>query len=189
MIVCSELQIFVETTMDIVSFLFLAIIIVATINTIYSTKYKVVNMPSAPATRQAIINDIQTIPGDYRSLKIYDCGSGWGGLCRRLSKAFPKADITGIEISPIPFLVSYLWPFRKYRIIRTNLFHVDFSSADVLIFYLSPYHMKRLETVLREQNLAGKIIYSQGFPFQKWKESKTIEVPYTLEKKLYRYDL
>ena len=188
MIVFSELQIFVETTMDIVSFLFLTIIIVAILNTIYSTKYKVVNMPSAPATRRAIINDLKTIRGNCESLRIYDCGSGWGGLCRKLSKAFPKATLHGIEISPVPFLVSFLWPFRKYRVTRNDLFNTDLISADILIFYLSPYHMKKLETLLSSQDLSGKTLYSQGFPFNEWKESKIIEVPRTLEKKLYRYD-
>lgn len=175
--------------MDIASFILLLFIFVVVINTIYSTKYKVVNMPSAPNTRRATIDDIRSSKGDCDGLNIYDCGSGWGGLCSKLSKAFPNACVTGIEISPIPFLVSYLNPFRKYKVKRDNLFEIDLSDTDILIFYLSPHHMAQLIKKLENNTKEKVIIYSQGFPIPEWDPSKIIIIPYALEKKLYRYDL
>ncbi len=145
-------------------------------------------MPSAPNTRKAIIEDIKSLKGDCHDLHIYDCGSGWGGLCGKLSKAFPSAIITGIEISPIPFLVSYLNPFRKYKIKRDNLFEIDLSQVDILIFYLSPYHMNLLSHKLLNAVKKGTIIYSQGFPIKEWDISQEMSISRSLEKKLYRYD-
>src|ERR1700734_1065408 len=37
---------------------------------------------------------------------IYELGSGWGSLVIALARAFPKAHIRGIEISPVPYWVS-----------------------------------------------------------------------------------
>jgi 16S rRNA A1518/A1519 N6-dimethyltransferase RsmA/KsgA/DIM1 with predicted DNA glycosylase/AP lyase activity len=151
--------------MDIASFILLLFIFVVVINTIYSTKC------------------------DCDGLNIYDCGSGWGGLCSKLSKAFPNAQITGIEISPIPFLVSYLNPFRRYKIKRHDLFRIDLSQADILIFYLSPYHMDMVSHKILSEVQKGTTIYSQGFPIKGWNVSKEMDISLSLEKKLYRYDL
>ncbi len=175
--------------MDIASFILLTIIIIVIVNTIYSTKYKVVNMPSAPNTRKAIIKDLKSLKGDCANLRIYDCGSGWGGLCKKLSKFFPNATVTGIEISPIPFIVSYFNPFRRYKVKRDNLFKIDLSNIDVLIFYLSPHHMEQLSKKLKNNTKENVIIYSQGFPILELEASEIIGIPYALEKKLYRYDL
>lgn len=175
--------------MDITSLILLSVIIVVVVNTIYSTKYKVVNMPSTPNTRKAIIQDIQSLKGNCHELNIYDCGSGWGGLCRKICQTFPAAHVMGIEISPIPFLVSYLNPFRKYQIKRDNLFQINLSQANILIFYLSPYHMDMLVPKLSKEVKKGTIIYSQGFPIKGWNTSKELDISYSLEKKLYRYDI
>jgi hypothetical protein len=175
--------------MDIAPFILLTFIIIIFVNTIYSTKYKVVNMPSAPNTRRAIIDDIRLLKGSCDGLNIYDCGSGWGGLCGKLSKSFPTATVTGIEISPIPFFVSRINPFRKYTVKRDNLFDVDLSQVDLLIFYLSPHHMANLVDKLKGDTKNKVVIYSQGFPIPEWEPSKIITIPYALENKLYRYDL
>lgn len=174
--------------MDIASIIIISIVMIAVINTIYSTRYKIVNMPSAPQTRGAIIEDIQKQKGECENLNIYDCGSGWGGLCRKLAKSFPKASVVGIEISPIPFLVSFFTPWRGYQLTHQDLFKRDLSDADVVIFYLSPYHADRLADKLRRELKKGALVYSQGFPLQGWQVSKEINVPYSLEKKLYRYE-
>lgn len=175
--------------MGFASIIILSVVAIAAINTFYSTKYKIVNMPSAPQTRHAIIEDIQATKGDCNGLVIYDCGSGWGGLCQKLSNAFPFAHVTGIEISPIPFLVSYLSPWRKYTVQRGNLFETDLSHVDILVFYLSPYHAHHLAQSLHIKLKKGAVIYSQGFPLDGWETSLKISVPFTIEKNLYRYSV
>lgn len=180
--------------MDIfISIIGLFIIAIVIVNTIYSHIYKVVNVPSAPQTRKIIINDIKNQCHDRDNLKIIDLGSGWGGLCHKLSKNFPKADIHGIEISPIPFIfskiVEFLNPFHHYTIKRQDLFETDLSDYDVIICYLSFYHMDRFENHLLNQCKKGTVLYSQGFPLKSLEAEDIIDIPFSLEKKLYRYRL
>src|SRR5687768_13432770 len=37
---------------------------------------------------------------------IYELGCGWGSLAIALAKAFPHAQIRGIELSPLPYWVA-----------------------------------------------------------------------------------
>ena len=41
-----------------------------------------------------------------RQAIVYELGSGWGSLVIALARAFPKAQIRGIEMSPVPYWVS-----------------------------------------------------------------------------------
>lgn len=173
--------------MDFVSIVILITLIIVIINTIYSTVYKVVNMPSAPQTRKAIINDIRLHQGIDNHLNIYDLGSGWGGLCRKLASSFPKASIIGYEISPIPFIISKIKWRKNYAIKRANIFKINITNADIIICYLSPTHMKQLERDIQARAKKGAVFYSQGFPFPTIQPEKVIEIPYSLERKLYKY--
>ncbi len=173
------------------SFLGLVLIIVGVVNSIYSHFYKIVNMPSAPQTRKTIIDDLKKEIGDGADFKIIDLGSGWGGLCQKLSKHFPKASVEGVEISPIPFCVSkffqWLSIFRHYHIRRDDFFKLDIASYDVIICYLSPYHMDRFKNDLLSQLGQGTILYSQGFPLKNKTAEAVIDIPFSLERKLYKY--
>jgi tRNA A58 N-methylase Trm61 len=37
---------------------------------------------------------------------VYELGAGWGSLVIELARAFPKAQIRGIEMSPVPYWVA-----------------------------------------------------------------------------------
>ena len=148
-------------------------------------------MPSSPQTRHLIAKDIRDNNKHSNPLKIYDLGSGWGGLCRKLAKNKQNAVISGYEISIIPFLyskiVSYIDVFRIYNIFRADLFTIDIKQADIVICYLSPYHIQRFETELLQQMKKGSMLYSQGFALQNKKPSYIINAPFSLEKNIYCY--
>lgn len=171
--------------------LLVILIIIAVVNGIYGSLYKVVNMPSTPQTRRHIIDAITEKAGYDHDLVIYELGSGWGGLCRKMANAFPKADIRGFEISPVPFLFSWfigLLDFRgRYAIRRQNIFHTDITDADIIVCYLSPYHMQRFERELMPDMKEGSRLYSQGFPLTHKEADKVIDVPYSLEKRIFCY--
>jgi 16S rRNA A1518/A1519 N6-dimethyltransferase RsmA/KsgA/DIM1 with predicted DNA glycosylase/AP lyase activity len=153
----------------------------------YAHIYKVVNMPSTPSTRHKIIEDIKTLNFNHDNIVIYECGSGWGGFTRAIARAFPKTHVYGFEISPIPYLISKIWPLKNAKIKRQNLFECDFKKADIVIMYLSPYHMKKLDLVLKSQMKKGSVLYSQGFPIENKKPDNVIKIPYSIEKKVYKY--
>ena len=171
----------------------LCIVILVLTNTIYATIYKVANMPSAPQTRHAIIKDIQNRFMSRPDLLIYNLGSGWGGLCRKLAAADPSYTVKGFEISIIPYCVSKLMQMvslrHPYFISRGDLFTVNMNDADVVICYLSPYHMDRVALEIIPHMKSGSILYSQGFPLHERKADDVINVPLSIEKKIYRYDM
>lgn len=167
--------------------LIVVLIVIAVINGLYGHVYKVVNMPSTPSTRRMIINDIQDIKRDCNGLTIYECGSGWGGFVDKLARAFPLAIIKGYEISPIPYAVSKILKSKRTEIEYKNLFECDFAKADIIIVYLSPYHMEKLLPILENQLRGGSLVYSQGFPFKAKKEDAVLTPSYSIEKKIYRY--
>ena len=159
----------------------------------YAHIYKVVNIPSAPKTRQIICDDLESKLTDITKPLIIDCGSGWGGLCRKLAKKFPNTTVIGYEISPIPYLFSWciqkISPNLDYTISRQDLFKADLKTADILICYLSPFHMKKFEFMIKDKGLHSALLYSQGFALPNKQADQIWDVPYSLEKKLYRYDL
>jgi len=147
-------------------------------------------MPSLPPTRHAIINSIKNYRHDCDDLKIYDLGSGWGGLCRKLSNHFPKATVRGYEISPIPYAISKIISvFKNHTITRANLFEQNISDADIIICYLSPYHMRELAKKLQSECKKGTLIYSQGFPIEDMTAKKIYNIAFGIERKLYCYEM
>lgn len=172
------------------SSLLVIIVIIAVCNTIYSHIYKVVNMPSAPKTRRIICNDIMQNYSKETAITIIDCGSGWGGLCRKLSKHFPHATVIGYEISPFPYWASKIVSLvGNYTVHRQDIFKTDLSDADILICYLSPYHMDRFSDYMHGINFKDKILYSQGFSLEGNIPKAEWHIPFSIEKKLYKYKL
>jgi len=168
--------------------LVILIFVIVAVNTLYSYLYKVVNMPSSPQTRQAIIADLKALKGDAQGLHIYELGSGWGGLTLRLARHFPHATVIGFEISPVPYCVSLIRRLcvrkNRYTLRYGDIFKQDLSAADIIICYLSPYHMKRLEPMIPK----NATVYTQGFPFPDRKADQEIPIKYGIENTLYRYD-
>lgn len=175
------------------SILVLLIVFTALCNTVYAHIYKIVNMPSTPQTRKVIINDIRDMYGDATGLTIYDLGSGYGGLCRALARYFPQATIRAIEISPMPYAISKIIQFlslkTNYRISRGDIFKSDISDADILVCYLSHYHMNKLPDYLKNNKDKNLVLYSQGFEIASLGADKIMNVPYSLEQKLFRYKI
>jgi hypothetical protein len=178
---------FLKTAMTIFYSFVVLFIIVVIVNTIYSAIYKIVNVPTTPFSRNALVEDIRSLKGNCEGLVIYDLGAGWGGLCLWLARAFPKAKITGYEVSPFPYLVArirQLISFKKnYRICYGDLFKKDISDADIIFAYLSPQHMTRLSPSISK----GTIVYSQGFEMPGKTPEKVISVRISIERNLYRY--
>ena len=94
-----------------------------------------------------------------------------------------------LKYHPFHLLCLTSTHFEGTKSKRDNLFKIDLSNIDVLIFYLSPHHMEQLSKKLKNNTKENVIIYSQGFPILELEASEIIGIPYALEKKLYRYDL
>ena len=82
-----------------------------------------------------------------RPTRFIDIGSGFGGLVLHLASARPDGSYAGIELAPLPWVVSSLrtWIRRgKCTFMRGDYEQLDFSVYDVVFAYLSPVAMEAL---------------------------------------------
>ena len=109
-------------------------------------------------------------------LKIYDLGSGWGGLAFALAREYPHQTIIGIEISFIPWLYSrvrlLIWPHDNLNFWWGNFFKINLSDAKLVICYLFPKTMWKLSKKLKNELICGSFILSNTFSFRDWVASK-----------------
>jgi hypothetical protein len=129
----------------------------------YETKVRIVPAPSMPAVRRTIIDIITNAYGANAHINITDLGSGWGGLLQKLNHTLPRATIIGYETSPAPYWISKVTSLfsKRIHILQQNFFDQDLSDADVIICYLSPWHMNEIKNMKFK---AGSLLISCSFP-------------------------
>jgi hypothetical protein len=99
---------------------------------------------------------------------IYELGCGWGALVVALARAFPNAQIRGIEMSPLPYWVSR-WRTRhlpNVHLQRGNFYHCDVQNAAAVTCYLFIKPMTKLAAFLDTKLKAGTPVVSLSFSFR-----------------------
>jgi trans-aconitate methyltransferase len=99
---------------------------------------------------------------------IYDLGCGWGALVLALARAFPDAQIRGIELSPLPYWVAR---FRtrnlpNVRLRRGDFHRCDLRDADAVTCYLLLGAMPRVARLLDAALRPGAPVVSLSFWFR-----------------------
>lgn len=102
---------------------------------------------------------------------IYDLGSGWGSLTRRLAVRYPAVPVIGIELSPLPWLVSRVWPVfgataPRYRF--GDFFRHPPVDAGLVVCFLDPAVMARLGPWLGDTLPEGAWVASNYFALPGW---------------------
>lgn len=103
-----------------------------------------------------------------KGTRVYDLGSGDGKL---LFLAAEKGAIaTGFEINPFFVLLTNfkaLFSTNRTRVhaIWKNFWQADLSKADVILLYLIPWKMEKLEQKLLKEAKPGTLIISNSFIF------------------------
>lgn len=105
--------------------------------------------------------------------RIYELGSGKGDFVFRVAELVPESRITGIEISPLPYLWAQAW--RRFHPARErvnftlgDVARTDLSDADAVMFYLMPGANKRLRPKLERELRPGTLIASVSFSLPDW---------------------
>jgi len=126
-------------------------------------------------------------------LKIYDLGSGWGGLAFSLARQYPNQNIVGIEISLIPWLCSrvrlLLWPQDNLNFWWGNFFKISLSDAKLVICYLFPKTMWKLSRKLRNELICGSFVLSNTFAFRDWIVSKEESAEDLYQSSVFLYEV
>jgi SAM-dependent methyltransferase len=99
---------------------------------------------------------------------VYDLGCGWGGLAATLARAFPEAQIRGIELSPFPYGVARLRTRRLPNVAlrRANFLKCDISDAGAVTCYLMIKPMPKLAARLDRMLADGTPVVALTFWFR-----------------------
>lgn len=145
-------------------------------------------MPSTPKTVRAMIALLNE--GEIGG-QILELGSGWGHVAVALAMAFPSAKVVAIENSWIPFWVSWLLSGAGLRknlsFQRADFYQFPLVEADVLVCYLFPGAMDRLQDKILRECKDGCIIVSNTFAMPGWTAMRQIRLGGLWNTHLYVY--
>jgi hypothetical protein len=100
----------------------------------------------------------------HRSVRFVDLGCGLGTVVAGLKKLRPECEFHGVELAPLPYLVSALHAGRKgCAIERRDLMSVDLSGYDVVYAFLSPAPMPELWAKAKREMRPGSLFVSLAF--------------------------
>jgi len=144
-----------------------------------------------PSSQGAIKQLLAFVPeGDG---PIFELGSGWGRLALLLARAHPKREVVCYELSTIPWLFSVLRarlsgaPNLAMR--RGDFFQADLSGAQVVVCYLYPGGMTRLQPKLESELGAGAVVLSNTFAVPGWEPEQVVKLDDLYRTPVYCYTL
>jgi precorrin-6B methylase 2 len=122
----------------------------------------------APSSRKAI-RSMLSLAGLKPGELLYDLGCGDGRILVAAARDF-QARAVGIELDPLRYAwcwlrIRLLGLSEQVKLIRGNLFTVDTSQADVVVVYLLPGALKKLESKLLRELSPGTRVVSNTFIF------------------------
>jgi hypothetical protein len=131
---------------------------------------------SGKRMREAVVRELRGM--DFQT--VFDAGSGFGGMCGRIARAFPNARVVGAELMPMPFVMSKiaqvagLIPRRvRFRLADMFSFAERSDGFDVGTFYQLPGMMKRVESEIMGK---FKVLMVLDFPLPNARPAKKREL-------------
>lgn len=98
-------------------------------------------------------------------MTLYDLGAGDGRLVHKAAKEY-EVHAIGYEYSPLVWIwskfLSIFWK-TKAQLRYGNFWSKDISDADVIVCYLLPHSMKRMEIEILPKLKKGALIISHAF--------------------------
>jgi SAM-dependent methyltransferase len=157
--------------------LFLAVFLVL-LGLYWSTfRTQVPYYPSGPAVWHAVGRALAARLPPGRPPRLIDIGSGLGGLVLYLARLRPDADCSGIELAPLPWLVSLLrarLAGSGARFLLGDYENLDFSRYDAVFAYLSPAAMAGLWRKAAAEMRPGSMLLSYEFAIDARAPDQTI---------------
>ncbi|MFC4932682.1 class I SAM-dependent methyltransferase [Massilia sp. GCM10023247] len=134
--------------------------------------------PSGTAAWAVVAGQLQ----QDRAIKVIDIGSGLGGLVLDLARRRPDAEVTGIELAPLPWLASWLRARAtgsRARFVLGDYERCDFAGFDAVFAYLSPAAMTALWHKARREMRPGSLLMSYEFAIEGHPPSLSLRLPET----------
>jgi SAM-dependent methyltransferase len=132
--------------------------------------------PFVPTPMEAVEKMLKTAdikPGQ----KVIDIGCGDGRMVYLASKKY-KANATGYELSPIVYALARIrklfWG-SKAKIVFGNFKKQNLKDVDVVVCYLLPETLARLQEKLDSELKKGAKVVSYAFPIGSWQAHQRVE--------------
>jgi hypothetical protein len=122
--------------------------------------------PSSSSVWKALATLMRQHGKTEQSLRMIDIGSGIGDMSMYIAKTRTQDVVEGIEIAPLPWLISQVRAKLKRsnaRFILGNYQNLDFANYDVVFAYLSPAAMPQLWEKASKEMRAGCLLVSLEF--------------------------
>jgi SAM-dependent methyltransferase len=129
--------------------------------------------PSTDAVRQEVL---RLIP--HQSARIVDIGSGLGDMSMFLAKERPDCLVDGIEIAPLPWLISVVRAKFKSSTADFKIGDyrsLNFANYDLIFAYLSPVAMSDLWQKVQKQMRPGGLLVSYEFEIEGVEPTEVIQ--------------
>ncbi|MCU6433194.1 class I SAM-dependent methyltransferase [Undibacterium sp. Jales W-56] len=152
---------FLLLTLDVPRHYYLAVFVVMALLFWSTFRTQVPYYPSR-ASLPSLIHDF--LPD--KSLKFVDLGSGLGGLVLNLSLRRGDSVFWGVEIAPLPWLLSYIrskFHPANARFFLKNYDNINLGDFDVVFAYLSPAAMPALWNKVASEMRPGSLFLSYEF--------------------------
>jgi len=129
---------------------------------------RIVGGPWVPSSMQ-VVYEMMEMAGVGPDDVVYDLGCGDGRMLLATARRY-RARAVGIEIDPLrylwcQFLITIFFQRKNVRIIFGNLFNKDLSEADVVMCYLMPDALAKLEKKFKKELRPGTRVVSNRFSF------------------------
>ncbi|OIR02900.1 methyltransferase domain protein [mine drainage metagenome] len=124
-------------------------------------------------------------------IRIIDIGSGLGDMSMYLAKQRPDCRVEGIEIAPLPWLVSFIRAhiYRSAAAFSLGDYRqLNFANYDVIFAYLSPAAMLDLWSKAQAEMSGGSILISYEFDIPNVIPQRQISIG-TQAPKLYVWEI
>ncbi len=138
-------------------------------------------VPTTKAVRTALAD---CLPGEVNG-DIIELGCGWGQLLPLLQRRFPNHNLLAYERSPLPALFSGLT--RGVAVKREDFFTGDFSRAGLVVCYLFPGAMERIEQEILPQLPDGCWIVTHTFRLPGRQPQQVVTASDLYQTPIYRY--
>ena len=127
---------------------------------------------------KAVWSQVDSLLPAGRPLRVIDIGSGLGGFVLDLALRRPEVQAVGIELAPLPWLLSWLrarLSGSSARFIRGDYEDLDFGQFDAVFAYLSPAAMSALWRKASQEMRPGSMLLS--FEFLITERTPDLDIP------------
>lgn len=146
-------------------------------------------LPYVPTTTKAVKAIIDEGVLEGRDT-IIDLGSGTGTMLAQLRKAYPNAQLIGVEHSWLLVLLSqirFIGRRNKPQFIHGDMFKQDISGADAVVGFWITSLLPRLQEKFVEELQSGRIIVSNVFEFPEHERFEERKVMFSKKGKFFVY--